>query len=285
MKKDFLPKILNYQPDTRTCLNVNIGLMSTELHYHNCVEIIYVESGSVSVFFDNGWRTLNKGALLFVPPGCIHRFVSRDASARQTVIGFTDELICENNSSKKSLLCPYRTGAITTGCLFSLKDHPVLNEVINKIINRDENTSFSYSLSLDADILNLYSVICGIWEKSGIIKKERVNSLLANKIKKYVSENYALKISAEELSHHLNISYSYLAKIMMREFGTSLGNYIISHRIENSKRLLLSTYKSVAEIGYECGFASSSAFISHFKALTGKTPLVFRSEALKEFTD
>lgn len=283
MKKDFLPKAINYSPDTRTCLNFNIGRMSTELHYHDCVELIYVKTGSISVFFDNGWRSLTSGSLLFVPPGCIHRCVSCSDSVFQTVIGFSDELICENSSSKKSTLCPYRTGAITTGYILNCQDNPELSDAINKINKTVNDSSICNQLLLDAIILQIYSVICGIWEQNGLTKKERSPSPIACEIKKYVSDNFAARISADELSRRLNISYSYLSKIMTREFGMSFGNYVISCRIENSKKLLLSTYKSVAEIGYDCGFASSSAFISHFKALTGKTPLVFRNEALKEF--
>ena len=74
-----------------------------------------------------------------------------------------------------------------------------------------------------------------------------------------------------------------LAFDLTRRVWNKPWGYIIAYRIETAKKLLLSTPKSIAEIAYECGFASSSAFICRFKAHTGKTPLVFRSEALKNF--
>lgn len=281
MKKDFLPKTLNGTPGRRVCVHMNVGRTSTDPHYHDCVEIIYVKSGEIRVFFDNGWHILPSDTLLFVSPGCIHRCVSLDEKTEQVVIGFTDELICEDGSAIKHLLCPYRAGAIVTGYLLSCKDDPEIRAKMSRLCNAAGSSEYSAQLTLCSDVLSIYSFIYNAWESQGLLQLCRAASPIADKIQAYVSENYASGISAKELSRLLNISYSYLAKLMTREFGTSLGNYIMSYRIETAKTLLLSTQKSIAEIGYECGFASSSAFICHFKKLTGKTPLVFRNEVLE----
>lgn len=283
MKNDFLPKALNGAPGSRACLNINIGRMSTELHYHDCPEIIYVRRGSVRVFFDNGWREISCGMLVFMPPNCIHRFVSQDDSAEQLVIGFTDELICDGNFSSKYILCPYRAGVISTGYILSVGECPEIPQKIERLFGIGCSNEPRAQLSVCADTLSVYGDIYGVWQRSGILSAVRVYSPKTSEIKSYVSENFASKISAVELSRRMNISYSYLAKLMIREFGMSLCDYVISKRVENAKKLLLSTKSSVAEIGYECGFASSSAFIYHFGKLTGKTPLTYRNEAFENF--
>lgn len=284
MKNDFLPKTLNGEPGSRACLNINIGRMSSELHYHDCPEIVYVRRGCVRVFFDNGWREISGGELIFMPPYCIHRFVSYDDFAEQVVIGFTDELVCDKDFTGKNILCPYRSGVISTGYILSIVERPDISQKMERLFGIGCSREPIAQLSVSAETLSVYGDIYGVWQRSGMLSAIRVESPITLEIRNYISENFASKISAAELSHRMNISYSYLAKLMTREFGMSLGDYVISKRIENAKKLILSTKSSIAEIGYECGFASSSAFISHFRKLTGKTPLAYRNEAFENFS-
>ncbi len=278
MKKEFLPKALNGTSDLRVCLNINRGQMATEPHYHDCVEIIYVRRGAIRVFFDNGWHPLAQGELFFAPPGCIHRCVSSLDETEQVVIGFTDSLVCDENFAMQGIFCPYRSGAVSGG--YVLASNALIGEQMERIFHMDTPTYPSAYFALCAAVLELYGHVYGAWEREGLLRTLNDSSPIILAIKEYVAGHFATQISARELAKGLNISYSYLAKLMIGEMGCSLGAYVMTCRIENAKKLLLSTQKSVAEIGYECGFASSSAFISRFKKLTGKTPLVFRKEII-----
>ena len=156
-----------------------------------------------------------------------------------------------------------------------------LGEKMERLYAMEGEGEPSAHLLFCAEVLAVYGTLYRAWEREGLLQASCTHSPLVLAIQKYVEEHFAAKISAQALAQHLNISYSYLAKLVTRELGGSLSSYIMAQRIENAKKLLLSTEKSMAEIGYECGFASSSAFISRFKALTGKTPRVFRCEALE----
>ena len=279
MKNEFLPKSLNGIPGGRACLGVNLGCMSTETHYHDCVEMIYVRRGAVRAFFDNDWHELTAGSLLFVPPGCIHRCVCTDESTEQTVIGFTDDLICSPDVDKSFALRPYLSGAVSTGYVITESESEEIAQEMNRLADGYDFYNGS-AVALCSRVLSVYAMIYAIWQSRGMIKPYSVRSRIGEEIKEYVSENFEKKISSKELLDRFNISYSYLSKIMIREFGMSLSDYILKHRVEEAKRLLLSTKESIAEIGYECGFASSSAFISCFKKNTGKTPFLFRRIAL-----
>ena len=173
---------------------------------------------------------------------------------------------------------PYRFGAISDSCVFSADELHGIREAMAELrfIKRGEPSD---SLRFCSTVLFVYSRILSLWEQRGAISKRALRSNIATAIAEYVSSHYSECISARVLAEKFSISYSYLSKIMSREFGMSLGDYIISKRIEQAKRLLIATDESVAEIAYECGFASSSAFISHFKSQTGKTPLAFRKTA------
>lgn len=280
MKNDFLPKAINGDMGVRACVNIGVGRMSTEPHYHDCVEMVYVSRGTVESFFDNGWHTVSAGELLFMPPTVIHRFVSHDDTSLQTVIGFKDELICLSDRDEEFLLRPYLTDAVSTGYIISENVCPKICEIITGLSEGDSLRDMS-CFELDSAVLALYGCIYEIWKREGLLRSLPKRSLYAEEISNYVSENFSRKISARDIVSKMNISYSYFSKILSREFCMSFGDLVISKRIESAKTLLLSSDKTVAEIAYECGFASSSAFICNFKSRTGKTPSAFRRVALE----
>jgi len=278
VKNEFLPKILNGIPGSRACLNINLGRTASEPHFHDCVEMIYVYKGCIRAFFMSEWHELSEGSLLFVPPGCIHRCVSTDDYTEQVVIGFTDELVCDSASDASGRLRPYRVGAVTDGCVFSVDELSGVREAMSELRHLERAVP-SDSLRLTSAVLLVYSRILSLWEERGVISERPLRTSIAASIAEYVSSHYSLPISARVLTDRLSISYSYLSKIMSREFGMSLGDYVIQKRLEQATRLLVATEESVAQIAYECGFPSSSSFITHFKAKTGKTPLAFRKTA------
>ena len=157
MKNDFLPKALNGIPGRRACISSSYGRMSTEPHYHDCVEIIYVQEGEVRAFFNNGWHELSPGFLLFVPPGCIHRCIAADG-AKQTVIGFTDDLLCENGSDIKGAFRPYRSGEISTGYIIENCGRLGADGLIGEL-SETNGSEIRYTLSLYAGVLKLYCLI------------------------------------------------------------------------------------------------------------------------------
>lgn len=279
MKNDFLPKAINGNMGVRTCASIGVGRMSTEPHYHDCVEMVYVSHGEVESFFDDGWHTVRAGQLLFMPPSVIHRFISRDDGAVQTVIGFKDELVCSPEADEELLSRPYLTDAIPTGYTVSREACPKIHELIMSLSSGDRLREMS-AFELDSTVLLIYGQIYEKWKREGLVRTVPKRSRYAEEISRYVAENFSRKISARELISKMNISYSYFSKILSREFGMSFGDLVISRRINEAKALLLSSEKTVAEIAYECGFPSSSAFICNFRSRTGKTPGAFRETAL-----
>ncbi|MEP0262662.1 AraC family transcriptional regulator [Dokdonia sp.] len=93
--------------------------------------------------------------------------------------------------------------------------------------------------------------------------------------KRYLDPNLSLDFLAEKLQ----LSKSYLSRIINNELQTSFNDYINSLRIAEAKELLhnpeFSNYTLVA-IGLEAGFSSKTTFNNAFKKFTGVTPSYFR---------
>jgi AraC-like DNA-binding protein len=99
-------------------------------------------------------------------------------------------------------------------------------------------------------------------------------------------EKYYLNpnLSLDTVAHKLNISASYLSRLIHKELNTSFSNYVHLYRIEEAKTYLsnpeFSNYTMVS-IGLEAGFNSRSSFFGVFKKATGQTPLEFKKINLK----
>ncbi len=58
----------------------------------------------------------------------------------------------------------------------------------------------------------------------------------------------------------------------------SVSELIETRKLIEAKRLLLSTDKSIAEIGFELGYSDKAYFTNVFKKKSGQTPSEFREE-------
>lgn len=111
-------------------------------------------------------------------------------------------------------------------------------------------------------------------------KNENIITLekMLSEEKKFLDPN----ITLESLAEQLNLSKSYLSRIINSELGMSFTDYVNSQRVEEAKTYLVnpefSNYTLIA-IGLEAGFSSKSAFNKTFKKFTGITPSEYQKQA------
>lgn len=96
------------------------------------------------------------------------------------------------------------------------------------------------------------------------------------KVKNYITKNYMDEIRLGTLSDIAGMSPSAFSRFFKLHTGRCLSDYIIDHRLGYASRLLVDTTKSIAEIGYECGFNNLSNFNRIFKKKKGCSPSEFR---------
>ena len=84
-------------------------------------------------------------------------------------------------------------------------------------------------------------------------------------------------ISIEELASKSHRSLTSFKKEFKRHFMMPPHRWFIRQRLMQSRLLLISTSKSISEIGNECTFPNTSHFIKLFKKEYGATPAIYRS--------
>jgi AraC-like DNA-binding protein len=82
--------------------------------------------------------------------------------------------------------------------------------------------------------------------------------------------------TVQHFSEKLNLSTSYLSRLLKTLTGQSTQQHIHDKLIEKAKEKLTATELSVSEIAYELGFEHSQSFSKLFKTKTNQSPLEFR---------
>lgn len=119
--------------------------------------------------------------------------------------------------------------------------------------------------------------------KSGLELMDDKKAMLIEKIKAVVVEmiHYEEELPrikySEYLSKKLNHNYSDLANLFSDATGLTIEHYIIAHKIEKVKELLLYDELNLTEIAYKMQYSSVAHLSTQFKKVTGLTPTYFKN--------
>jgi len=91
--------------------------------------------------------------------------------------------------------------------------------------------------------------------------------------KRYIDENYAKKgITLNEVARHIHVSPNYLSYLFKKYMQCNLWEYVVKLRMEESRRLLLTTDLRRYEIADRVGYESPEHFSKIFKRYYGVNP-------------
>ena len=126
--------------------------------------------------------------------------------------------------------------------------------------------------------------------KSGLELMDDKKAILIEKIKNvivnmvhYTDELPKLK-NSDYISQKLNYDYTYLANLFSEATGITIEHYIIAHKIERVKELLLYEELNLTQISYKLNYSSVAHLSNQFKKATGLTPSFFRQLKHKKRT-
>jgi AraC-like DNA-binding protein len=118
--------------------------------------------------------------------------------------------------------------------------------------------------------------------KSGLELMDDKRAVLIEKIKNVIIEmvhhtDGLIKINFSDfLSEKLNHDYTYLSNLFSEVQGTTIEHFIISHKIERIKELIIYNELNITEIAYKMNYSSVAHLSNQFKKVTGLSPSHFR---------
>lgn len=122
--------------------------------------------------------------------------------------------------------------------------------------------------------------------QSGLELMDDKRAILIEKIKNLIIEmiHYSdemIKVNLSDyLSEKLNHDYTYLANLFSEVQGTTIEHFMISHKVERIKELIIYDEMNISEIAWKMNYSSVAHLSNQFKKVTGLSPSHFKQ--LKE---
>ncbi len=118
---------------------------------------------------------------------------------------------------------------------------------------------------------------------TGLELMDDKKAVLIEKIKNVIIEmvhhsDEVLKVNfSDYLSEKLHHDYTYLANLFSEVQGTTIEQFIISHKIERIKELIIYGELNITEIAWKMNYSSVAHLSNQFKKMTGLSPSHFRN--------
>ena len=145
-------------------------------------------------------------------------------------------------------------------------------EILNGITEEQKNT---LNIALKKSGLELMDD-----KKSQII--ERIKNTIIEQIH-YNDDELRINFS-NYLSEKLHYDYTYLSNLFTEVTGTTIQQFIIKHKIERAKELIIYDEFNLSEIAWKLHYSSVQHLSNQFKKVTGLTPSHFKQLKVKRRT-
>lgn len=117
---------------------------------------------------------------------------------------------------------------------------------------------------------------------SGLELMDDKKAILIEQIKNVIIEmvhhsEEVIKVNfSNYLSDKLHHDYTYMANLFSEVQGTTIEQFIISHKIERIKELIIYGELNITEIAWKMNYSSVAHLSNQFKKMTGLSPSHFR---------
>lgn len=244
-----------------------------EIHRHDHEELWIITHGNPVHSIDFSAETLQSPVIVYVAQGKVHSFLP-DLHTRGWLIRYKSDFIPQSRLRFYSafldkvhyqLSKDYCSTTLQSLCTIMLKESIELNpdsEVLKHLLS-------ALLAKLETDSKRAY-----------LDAKTSNNSRLItfNNFLKILENNFRRPEGADFYADKLNMSSRNLNLITRAVFGKSATEIIETRKLMEARRLLLTTEKSISEIGFELGYNEKSYFTRVFRKKTGVTPSMFREQ-------
>ncbi|WNU99126.1 AraC family transcriptional regulator [Enterobacter sp. DTU_2021_1002640_1_SI_PRY_ASU_LCPMC_013] len=250
-------------------------------HWHQCLEVMYIEEGYGVVIADNRHYTLRPGRLFIFPPFTLHKIMVEESTAstyRRTIIHVDQSALLHSfdafphHQKKFSQLS-------TRGSQAFVADLTELHLWLTTLFTHYSMLAEEHELDRE----NVATLLLSLFSMLPTPEKDvQANEYkLSAQVMLWVEENYMKKISLDNMSLDLNKSKSYISRRFHAETGEKINEYITTYRLRKACEYLQRSPRSVNEIGNLVGYSDATYFITAFKKGIGVPPLKYRKRHQK----
>lgn len=117
---------------------------------------------------------------------------------------------------------------------------------------------------------------------SGLELLDDERSILVDKVKNVIIEmvHYSDDLPkvnySDYISEKLDYDYTYLSNLFSEVKGVTIQHFIINHKIEKAKELIMYNELNLTEIAYKLHYSSVAHLSTQFKKVTGQSPSFYK---------
>ena len=258
------------------------------MHWHNEMEIVYVEEGEFEECIDFEHYHVRKGDIVLINPYVLHSFrqYENERSVFKTIM-FDFSMLTGNTADASSIkyFNPFLEGNYLSPKIISPDNshYYELKECVLEIISTYSKHENFFELKIKSELYRLFFVLFKhFFEcRSGdtVIKDSTTRNIKI--ILDYISENYAKPITIDELAEKVDLSKHYFMRFFKKYMGTTCIEYINDYRLNIAANLLVTTRMQITEVAVSIGITNLSYFNRIFRKKYNMTPKEYRSSVDK----
>lgn len=228
----------------------------------------------------------DEGIMFFISPGQVFG-IEVDSDVKLKLSGWLllihPDFLWNTHLSKAIKQYEYFDYSANEALFLSEKEEKTTIGIIENIQQEYQSTIDNFSQGIIiAHLETLLSYADRFYHRQFLTRK-KANHQTLDQLEKLLSDYYDRDgiirdglPTVQYVSDNLNVSVSYLSRLLRTLTGQTTQQHIHDKLIEKAKEKLSTTELSVSEIAYELGFEYSQSFSKLFKSKTNQSPSEFR---------
>lgn len=258
-----------YQKIKNTIRVRSVHAVSSTMHFHPHIEMLYLLSGNVTTKIDETLYKMESGDLLVVFPNQIHSYIEHD-DINGIILIFPSDFFDDYSQIFTSKVLQYP--------IFSdKKSNGQIKWLIEQIYMNSYNTS-EYKRSIIKG--HAISLMGELLERSSLLDSNNSGTDTLHDILDFCHGSYKNpELSLQSLADGLHLSKHYISHLFSQKIKMSFSDYINSLRISEACKMMdRNSRRAVSDVAYEVGFGSIRTFNRAFIKHVGKSPSDYRKK-------
>lgn len=250
-------------------------------HWHEEMEIIYIEEGQLNLKIPSASFCVGKGDCAAVNSNILHYGRALESCQLRSLV-FSPKLIMgyDDSAFAKKYLLPLISCSSFSGCLIETGDDHTAAGLFQSAFKALEYNSFGYEFTVRDNLSRICLMLYQQFEQD-IAANEIAPSqdnLRIRAMLEYIHKHYSDNITLGDIASSADIGERECLRCFQKTIQLSPIQYLLKYRIIQGADLLLKNPSdSVSEIAALCGFDSSSNFSKMFKRFYNHTPRDYRN--------
>lgn len=249
-------------------------------HWHDELEIIYIEKGRMTAKVPSQTFHLKEGDLLIINGNTLHYAIADPECDLRSFV-FSPTLVTGSDDS--ALASKYIRPILTCPSFSAFYEDVGEDDTMARHFRTAFKTLAGEPFGFEFTIREELSQIClFLYEKVKPDTDVGVQGLDQERLKKmltYIHDHFEEPLTASDIARAADISQRECLRCFQKTIQLSPIQYVLKYRImQGAEQLLSEPTKSIADIASACGFDSQSHFAKTFKRFYAHTPREYRKK-------